>query len=481
MPGNYWDREPAGSRREGRVDLRLPGLSLELATARGVFGAQRIDRGTMVLLRNAPPPAPATGSLDLGTGYGPIAVTMARREPRSGMVAIDVNSPALDLTSANACSAGAANVFALRPEEVPPALRFDTLYSNPPIKIGKDELRQLLRTWLGRLVDGGRALLVVKQAMGADSLRTWLNDGGYPTDRVLSRRGYRLLRVRDPKPALRPGLTADELAVLNRDTGTAWSPLGRLAGGWSDAVHLVRHGDTEAVVKIKEGEWWGGQLSRAVTVVDALRANGYPAPVILGIGRFAEDRHYLLTEYIPGERPGRLSPANLDELLAAIETQAQVHPPEIRDWSAMTTLFLNGGIADFEFHPTVLDRARRALGLCSRPVPALPTGDFVHGDLTTRNVLARNGRLAGIIDFEGFGRGSRAIDLVNLLQDVAGRPELADRVARRAIEAGGADTFLACVAHRVLAGLSWTTERPHLLPGTIRRVDLLLAVVDRLS
>lgn len=169
VTGAYRDREPAGPARSGSVRLELPDVSVGLRTAPGVFGAQRVDRGTLVLLRQAPAPEAATAVVDLGAGYGPISVALARRQPDAGVWAVEVNERALELVRANVAGAGLANVVAVAPEQVPGVLRFDGLYSNPPIKIGKDPLRELLRGWLDRLVPGGTAWLVVKQAMGADS------------------------------------------------------------------------------------------------------------------------------------------------------------------------------------------------------------------------------------------------------------------------------------------------------------------------
>jgi hypothetical protein len=462
-------------------------MSAELRTASGVFGAQRIDRGTLVLLRTAPAPAARTGVLDLGTGYGPIAVTMAHRTPTAGIWAVDVNQRALALTRTNAAATEAGNVFAVQPHEIPAELRFDRVYRNPPIKIGKDELRLLLRDWLGRLVGGADAWLVVKQSMGADSLRSWLVGAGFPTVRAASKQGYRLLRASTPAGRGRPGgrLTAADLAIITDQTGRPWRVLGHLTGGFADPVQLLGAGRHRAVVKIKQGDWWGGQLDRLLGVVDELRAAGYPTRPVIGHGNLGGDRHYLMTEFAPGQAIGRLTPAAVDDLLDAVAAQARVHPPRQRDWSAMITLFLNGGIAEFEFHPSVLALARQAIGLVSHPVPALPTGDFVHGDFSTRNTVFQDGRLASIIDIEGFGSGTRTIDLVALLPAALdgreGDPALAERIAWAAIAASGSEVFLACVAHRVLAALSWATEHPELLPGAAGRADALLGLLRRLG
>jgi aminoglycoside phosphotransferase (APT) family kinase protein len=120
--------------------------------------------------------------------------------------------------------------------------------------------------------------------------------------------------------------------------------------------------------------------------------------------------------------------------------------------------------------------------MISRPVPALPTGDFVHGDFTPRNMLFGRGRLAAVIDLEGFGRGTRVIDLVALLQTAAhprhGSPAMAQRLKDHAIAIGGEQTFLTCVVHRVLAVLAAATEHPDQLTDAHQRAEGLLHLID---
>lgn len=193
-----------GSERRS-VPLVLPDLHLELETDRGVFSRDRIDPGTKLLLLEAPPPPPEGHLLDLGCGYGPLALAMARRAPGATVWAVDVNRRAVALTADNARSAGLANVRAVEPDAVPADLGFAALWSNPPARLGKAPLHDLLARWLPRLVTGGSALLVVHKHLGADSLARWLDGEGHATRRLVSRMGYRILRVegvaRDDGPA----------------------------------------------------------------------------------------------------------------------------------------------------------------------------------------------------------------------------------------------------------------------------------------
>jgi 16S rRNA (guanine1207-N2)-methyltransferase len=175
-----------------------------------MFSPDRIDLGTRILLETVPPPPPDGDLLDQGCGYGPIALTMATRAPRARVFAVDVNTRALELGQVNAQTAGLDNVRFLQPGEVDPGVRFAALWSNPPIRIGKTALHELLTTWLDRLSPGATAHLVVQKHLGSDSLHRWLEQQGWPTERIASRSAYRVLAVtarppRGPEPS--PGAT----------------------------------------------------------------------------------------------------------------------------------------------------------------------------------------------------------------------------------------------------------------------------------
>ena len=172
----------------------LPDVRLMLAADRGVFSSRAVDPGTVELLRATPPP-PDGDLLDLGCGYGPIACTLAVRAPGSTVWAVDVNERAVSLTAANAERIGAPNVRAATPDQVPADVTFAGIWSNPPIRVGKAALHELLVTWLGRLQPQGSAWLVVHHHLGGDSLARWLEGEGWAARKVSSRKGYRILKV----------------------------------------------------------------------------------------------------------------------------------------------------------------------------------------------------------------------------------------------------------------------------------------------
>jgi 16S rRNA G1207 methylase RsmC len=164
-----------------------------------VFSPDHLDTGTQVLLSNTPPPPPGGDLLDLGCGWGPIALSLALDSPHATVWAVDVNERALDLVRRNAEALGLHNVNASLPDDVPEGVRFRTIRSNPPIRVGKHELHGLLERWIPRLDERSDAWLVVQRNLGSDSLQRWLAatfDRGYSVHRAATGRGFRVLRVR---------------------------------------------------------------------------------------------------------------------------------------------------------------------------------------------------------------------------------------------------------------------------------------------
>ncbi len=195
MGEHYFAARPGTGHRSRTVELVLPDLHLRLDTDSGMFSPDRIDLGTRILLETVPPP-PAHGALlDLGCGYGPIALTLASRSPLAEVFGVDVNERALAVAGRNARTAHLDNVRFVTADELDPALRFAAIWSNPPIRIGKPALHDLLTTWLDRLTPTGTAHLVVQKHLGSDSLQRWLTDQGWATRRLASRAAYRILAV----------------------------------------------------------------------------------------------------------------------------------------------------------------------------------------------------------------------------------------------------------------------------------------------
>ena len=201
---HYFSANPAGPLIPREISVRLAGADYSLATSGGVFSPDRIDAGTQVLLASTPAPPPGGNLLDLGCGWGPIALTLALLSPRATVWAVDVNERALDLVRGNAQRLGLNNVNAVLAQDVPAELSFMTIWSNPPIRVGKSELHSIMTTWLPRLEPGSDAWLVVQRNLGSDSLQRWLQ-AEFPdtlqVTRAATNKGYRVLRARSVSAA----------------------------------------------------------------------------------------------------------------------------------------------------------------------------------------------------------------------------------------------------------------------------------------
>ena len=192
---HYFDEEPTTDSSPRDVHLSLPDMQLTLTTDRGVFGYDRVDSGTKLLLLQVPSPSATGNLLDIGCGTGAIALTMARRSPAATVWAVDVNERARGLCRNNAERNGIGNVTVCAPDDVPVDIRFETIWSNPAIRIGKPALHAMLLRWFGQLSPSGSAVLVVHKHLGSDSLQTWLGTQGYLTTRLASSAGYRILQA----------------------------------------------------------------------------------------------------------------------------------------------------------------------------------------------------------------------------------------------------------------------------------------------
>ncbi|MCI9887306.1 methyltransferase [Micrococcales bacterium 31B] len=199
VTSHYFSPDPSADATRRTLSVSLAGRTVEVATASNMFSPQQIDKGTAILLRHEASlnAVPAAGALlDAGCGWGPIALTLALLRPGATVYAIDVNPLALEVCAENAKRLSLENVIACTPGDVPAQVSFAAIWSNPPIRVGKAVLHDMLSTWLPRMQPGGHADLVVQKNLGADSLQAWIaRELGLPTTRLSSSKGYRILRT----------------------------------------------------------------------------------------------------------------------------------------------------------------------------------------------------------------------------------------------------------------------------------------------
>lgn len=198
MTEHYFSATPQSEYRTKEITVRLAHQDVVVETASGIFSPDHIDAGTQALLFSVPA-LPSEGTfLDVGCGWGPLALTMALEAPAASVWAVDVNERSCELTQKNATRLGCNNIQVRKPNDVDPELRFDVIWTNPPIRVGKAELHAILSTWLPRLNRDGQAYLVVAKHLGADSLEKWLAaefSTTHTVTRADTRKGFRVIKV----------------------------------------------------------------------------------------------------------------------------------------------------------------------------------------------------------------------------------------------------------------------------------------------
>jgi 16S rRNA (guanine1207-N2)-methyltransferase len=196
---HYFSQEPGSALKPKAIIIPVAGEMVTVTTASGTFSPAQLDFGTEVLIEQMDL-APESGDiLDLGCGWGPIALNLAKLRPGTKVWAVDVNTRSVELTAKNARDLGLSNISAVVPDEVPENLLFSGIWSNPPIRIGKKELHELLLKWLPRLQVGAEAYLVVQKNLGSDSLQKWLTEelaGKFEVSRYTSIKTYRVIKVK---------------------------------------------------------------------------------------------------------------------------------------------------------------------------------------------------------------------------------------------------------------------------------------------
>ncbi|BAZ92902.1 methyltransferase [Thiohalobacter thiocyanaticus] len=135
---------------------------LSFHTTWGLFSPREIDEGTRLLLRHIEVNA-GDDCFDLGCGYGPIGLTLARLAPAGQTLMVDKDFMAVEYANRNAEVNGINNARAMLSnafQHVDPKLKFDLIASNVPAKVGKELLAIILHDAHARLRPGGRLWVV---------------------------------------------------------------------------------------------------------------------------------------------------------------------------------------------------------------------------------------------------------------------------------------------------------------------------------
>ena len=195
---HYFSADPSAPAKLTEVEIEVGGQVLKLSASSGTFSSERLDPGTRVLL-GLWELFPTDGIvLDLGCGWGPIGLSIAKLQPATEVIGVDVNQRSVELANANAKRNGLANFSVCLDKDLDANLEIDHIWSNPPIRIGKENLHDLLRNYMSRLKPTGDAYLVVQKQLGAESLQRWIAQQWPEREvtKVENSKGFRVIRIR---------------------------------------------------------------------------------------------------------------------------------------------------------------------------------------------------------------------------------------------------------------------------------------------
>ena len=197
---HYFSSDPAAPKKTVSVLMQVGGKKIEIEAASGTFSSSKLDAGTEVLLKQDEHFPKDGNVLDVGCGWGPIGISIAAVESGCKVFGIDINQRSIEQSNLNSKSLGLSNYSAMHSRDLPENLRFSAIWSNPPIRVGKKVLHELMETYIPRLEPGGRAMLVVQKNLGADSFQRWLS-ARFPdaeVTRVATDKGYRVISLVTP-------------------------------------------------------------------------------------------------------------------------------------------------------------------------------------------------------------------------------------------------------------------------------------------
>lgn len=197
MSQMYFANKPDVAHDIQELNVKLLGHSFKLLSDAGVFSKNGVDFGTQVLLNALDYSNEISGNLlDVGCGYGPIGLSLAKSTQRA-VTMIDVNERAIDLSQKNAENNQINNVNIFQSNLFENVTgHFAGIISNPPIRAGKKVVHEILATSYDYLLPQGTLTIVIQKKQGAASAQKKMNDVFGNVEIIAKRKGYFILQSR---------------------------------------------------------------------------------------------------------------------------------------------------------------------------------------------------------------------------------------------------------------------------------------------
>lgn len=197
MADHYYTRKPTIASEPIYWSYQLKGSTFNFKTDRGVFSKGEVDYGSRLLISFFELPEIEGPILDVGCGYGPIGLALARSFPNRSVHMIDINERALQLAKENAENNRIKNINIYESDgyEGVTENNFAAIVTNPPIRAGKKVVMDIIANSVNHLRDSGELWVVIQKKQGAPSVKKRLEEIYSVVDVVKRDKGYYIIRA----------------------------------------------------------------------------------------------------------------------------------------------------------------------------------------------------------------------------------------------------------------------------------------------
>lgn len=198
MTNHYYSQQPEAESNRKSWAFTLRGNSFHFQSDRGVFSKNEVDFGSRLLIETFTIPDQKGDLLDVGCGYGPIGISLAKEFKDLTVDMIDVNERAVELAKVNAEANGVKNVRIIASnlfENVDPSKKYAAVLTNPPIRAGKKVVHEIFEKSFESLLPGGELWIVIQKKQGAPSAIAKLNEMFKEVVTVKKDKGYFIIRA----------------------------------------------------------------------------------------------------------------------------------------------------------------------------------------------------------------------------------------------------------------------------------------------
>ena len=197
MSEHYYSNKPQTESKPRQWKFTLRGHTFTFETDAGVFSKSEVDFGSRVLIDTFEMPEVEGDVLDVGCGYGPIGLSIAKALPERFVHMMDINTRAIALAEKNAQVNGIQNVRIFESDGLASVgdVKAAAILTNPPIRAGKETIFRFYDESYEKLVEGGELWIVIQKKQGAPSTVSHLEELFSEVDVVEKKKGYWIIRA----------------------------------------------------------------------------------------------------------------------------------------------------------------------------------------------------------------------------------------------------------------------------------------------